>query len=605
MQDKPRPASELRERAEAIARRKFPLSHLNLATLPPEVVLKTLHELQVHQIELEMQNEELQRAQVQLDKARARYFDLYDLAPVGYCTVSEKGLVTEVNLSTATLLGLTRARLVNQRFSSFIAPTHQDNFYLYRQQVFASGVLKVCELQMVRGDSSLVWVSLTTTTALEDDGAWVLRVVLNDLTERKEIDRVLQDKNSALELASRTAAHASRAKSDFLSNMSHELRTPLNAVLGFAQLIDAGTPEPTPAQKRSVDQILKAGWYLLELINEILDLALVESGRLSLKLQTVALSAVLQECQTMMEPEADKRGISMCFAQYLKPYVVRADSTRVKQIFINLLSNAIKYNKPGGTVVVTCVETVPGRVRMAVVDTGQGLPPEKIEQLFQPFNRLGQEAHAEQGTGVGLVVTKRLVELMGGTMGVESVVGTGSTFWIEMNLTTEPVPPGPGAPTLLQNVAPVKSGDRLHTILYVEDNAANLLLVEAFMERRQDLRLLSARDGLSGIALAQAALPDVILMDIQLPLGMSGTEALKILRHDPATAHIPVVALSANAVPAAVEKGLATGFYRYLTKPLKFNEFMAVLDDALTLAKAPTGCQTARPARQAMHGNIV
>jgi PAS domain S-box-containing protein len=703
----------LRERAEGIARRKFPLSTMSLETMSPDAMRQTLHELQVHQIELEMQNEELQSAQVRLDKAKSRYFDLYDMAPVGYCTVSEQGVIKEANIAAATLLGTTRVRLVGQRISRYIAKSSQDRFYLHRKQVVSSGNPEVCELQMVKTDGSHFWVTLTTTTALEEDGAWVQRVVLNDITdaktlfgaleesegkfrsllesspdatvivdqqgtmvlvnartqtifgydrseligkkvellmptglhhqheghrsgfmtqprtrdmsgdlkllgmrkdkseflievslsplqtkrgllvscairditERRHLADLLNEKNVELETARYVADKANRAKSDFLSSMSHELRTPLSAILGFAQLIDAGTPPPTPTQKRSVDQILQAGWYLLDLINEILDLALVESGKLSLELQVMALADVMRECQSMIEPQADKRGISVTFPEFSAPYFVKADSTRVKQILINLLSNAIKYNKVGGTVMVTCLEAGLGRIRIGVADTGEGLPPEKIAHLFQPFNRLGQEAQGEQGTGIGLVMTKRLVELMGGTMGVESLVGTGSTFWVEMDLTTEQAQAQAQAQA---QVAQLVTGDVQYTLLYVEDNPANLLLVETLMEGRSDIQLLSARDGISGIAMARTALPDVILMDINLP-GISGIEVLKILLGDPATAHIPVVALSANAVPSDIEKGLAAGFYRYLTKPIKINEFMTTLDDALTLATTRSG----------------
>ena len=188
------------------------------------------------------------------------------------------------------------------------------------------------------------------------------------------------------------AEKANLAKSDFLSSMSHELRTPLSAILGFAQLMESGSPPPTLSQKRSIDQILKAGWYLLELINEILDLALIESGKLSLSLEPISLTEVMRECQAMIEPQAQKRGISMTFPQFEIPYFVKADRTRVKQVLINLLSNAIKYNKVGGTVVVDCIASTPGRIRICVKDTGEGLTPEKLTQLFQPFNRLGQEA---------------------------------------------------------------------------------------------------------------------------------------------------------------------------------------------------------------------
>ncbi len=260
----------------------------------------------------------------------------------------------------------------------------------------------------------------------------------------------------------------------------------------------------------------------------------------------------------------------------------------MKQVLINLLSNAIKYNKADGTVVVDCIASTPGRIRICVEDTGEGLSAEKLAQLFQPFNRLGQEANAEEGTGIGLVVAKRLVESMGGVIGVESTVGKGSVFWIDLNLTAEPHPAaGPVKPAAVAPVQ-VQADAQLRTLLYVEDNPANLMLVEDLIARRPDIRLLSARDGDRGIEIARASLPDVILMDINLP-GISGIQALRILAEDPATAHIPVIALSANAMPRDIEKGLEAGFFRYLTKPIKVNEFMDTLDVALKFAQARIG----------------
>ncbi|MFZ2949884.1 MAG: ATP-binding protein, partial [Desulfuromonadaceae bacterium] len=403
-----------------------------------------------------------------------------------------------------------------------------------------------------------------------------------DITERKRLDQVLQEKNLELESARSVAEKANRAKSEFLSSMSHELRSPLNAILGFAQLLESASPPPTPAQRESIDQILKAGWYLLELINEILDLALIESGRLSLSLEPLSLVDVMQECQTMIDPQAQKSGISMNFPRFEIPLFIHADRTRVKQVLINLLSNAIKYNRPQGTVEVTCNPSSTKRIRISVHDTGDGLSTGQLSQLFQPFNRLGQETRAEEGTGIGLVVSKRLVELMGGEIGVESTVGEGSIFWLELELAAAPSPVVGAAPPLLHQ-AHVQHGTALRTLLYVEDNQANMKLVEQLLARRPDMRLLSATDGRTGIEMARNHLPEVILMDINLP-GMSGIQALKILRTDPLTASIPVLAISANAMPDDVKKGLEAGFFRYLTKPINVNEFMEALNLALEVA---------------------
>ena len=379
--------------------------------------------------------------------------------------------------------------------------------------------------------------------------------------------------------------------------MSHELRTPLNAILGFAQLMESASPLPTPSQQRSIGQILKAGWYLLELINEVLDLALIESGKLSLSQESVSLAEVMQECATMIEAQALKRDISVSFPKFDIAYFVKVDRTRLKQAVINLLTNAIKYNRVGGTVVVACVVNTSGRIRIRVEDSGEGLSREKIAQLFQPFNRLGQEMGGPEGTGIGLVTAKRLVELMDGTIGVESTVGKGSVFWIELNLTDERQHVIDTGESI--TIAPVKSQDgaRVRTVLYVEDNPANLMLVEDLIARQPDIQLLSATDANRGIEIARAAQPDMILMDINLP-GISGIQALKILCEDTATAHIPVVALSGNAIPRDIKKGLEAGFFRYLTKPINVNEFMKTVDATLKFAKTESARADSRISRR-------
>jgi signal transduction histidine kinase/ActR/RegA family two-component response regulator len=441
----------------------------------------------------------------------------------------------------------------------------------------------IYELTYVCKDGSR-FPAIVSVTPLRSDDATLIGYLLigTDNSARKHSELALKDALSA-------ADKANRAKSDFLSSMSHELRTPLNAILGFAQLLGSASPPPTVSQKRSIDQILKAGWYLLELINEILDLALIESGNVTMSNEPVSLAEVLSECRAMIEPQARSRGITMAFPEFSAPSFVTADRTRVKQVLINLLFNAIKYNRPDGTVTVECFGVPSGAVRISVRDTGHGLSPEQLEQLFQPFNRLGKEAGGEEGTGIGLVVTKRLVELMGGRIGVESVVGQGSVFWAELALAQAPsfaaleMRDGADANAGTDSNAPVR------TVLYVEDNPANLELVEQLIARRPDLRLLSAPDGKLGIEYARAYLPDVILMDINLP-GISGIDAMTFLRADRLTAHIPIIALSANAVPRDIQKGLDAGFFNYITKPIMVNKFMDALDDALLHAtRMPSG----------------
>jgi len=489
--------------------------------------------------------------------------------------LNSEGCVVSWNTGAQRIKGYSAEDIVGKHFSLFYpaedvaqgTPQHDLD------AAAAQGRFEV-EGWRLRKDGSLFWANVVFTAIRDPAGnPRGFAKLTRDLTERRAVEQTLT-------LAKGAAEKANLAKSEFLSSMSHELRSPLNAILGFAQLMESDTAAPTPSQKASIDEILRAGWYLLELINEILDLAQIESGKLSLSPEPTSLGEVLLECQAMIEPQAQQRGITMTFPQFPVPCFVKADRTRLKQVLINLLSNAIKYNKTGGTVVVDCDGChAPGRIRLNVRDTGPGLSAEKLTQLFQPFNRLGQERGAEQGTGIGLVMSKRLIELMGGVLGVESSVGVGSVFSCELAAAAAPKL---HLKTALPEAARVdaQAGGPLRTLLYVEDNPANLKLIEQLIARRPTIRLLTAVDGNQGIQMARAHQPDVILMDINLP-GISGIEALTILRAEPATAHIPIVALSANAMPRDVEKGITAGFFSYLTKPIKVDEFMTALDAAL------------------------
>lgn len=408
---------------------------------------------------------------------------------------------------------------------------------------------------------------------------------LNADLERRVRERTaeLECTNRELELATSAAEEANRAKSAFLSSMSHELRTPLNAILGFAEIMVTDSMPTTLAQKKEfTNHILKAGRHLLTLINEILDLAKVESGAMTLSLEPVAIAEVMQECRAMIEPLAQQRDIQAIFPKDAGRAVI-ADRTRLKQVLLNLLSNAVKYNRASGAVAVECEPIDAERVRISVRDTGVGLSPVQLAGLFQPFNRLGQEAGLVEGTGIGLVVTKRLVELMGGTIGVSSTSGIGSLFWIELRSAAPALAkPDEGiVPIEARAHEPLARHDAsVQTLLYVEDNPANLKLVEEIIRFRPNLLMLSAPDAHLGIELACVHLPEVILMDINLP-GMNGIDALKILRETPETAHIPVIAVTANAMPRDVTAGLRSGFFRYITKPINIEELNEAIDNAL------------------------
>lgn len=434
------------------------------------------------------------------------------------------------------------------------------------------------ELTFICKDGSRLPVNVSVTALRGDAGetiGYLLLVTDNALKKRVEAE---------LTSAKLSAERASLAKSDFLVQLSHELRTPLNVILGFAQLMEANLPPPPPAQKQNLNQILLAGRYLLDLSNGILDLALIESGKAALSPEPADLAEVMRRCQALSEPQAKKRRIGITFPSFDSPCFVSADQTRLKQVLMNFLINAIKYNKPGGAVTVSCV---PGQlaaesIRISVRDTGRGMAPEKISQLFQPFNRLGQENSDEPGLGIGLVVSKQLIAVMGGSIDVESVAGEGSVFWIELRTTTAPVVVA-SKPVAAALPAPPE-GAPIRTLLYVEDNPANLTLVEQIIARRPDLRLLTASDGKRGIESARVNQPSVILMDINMP-GMNGLDAMQILRRDPSTAHIPIIALSANAMPHDIAKGLEAGFFNYITKPMRVDEFMKALDAALRFSQ--------------------
>ena len=517
------------------------------------------------------------------------------------------GVIQIFNVGAERMLGYSAAEMVNQVTPADISDPEE---VIARAMALAAeldtnitpgfealaykasrGMEDIYELSYIRKDGTRLPAVVSVSALRSDDHTLIGYLLIGtDNTARKlaeaerfQLDKALQIKNIELEVARSIADKANMAKSEFLSSMSHELRSPLNAILGFAQLMESGVPPPTTTQKASIEQILKAGWYLLELINEILDLALIESGKLSMSMEPVSLQEVLRDCQTMIEPQARRRGIQMRFPNFKAPCFVQADRTRVKQVFVNLLTNAIKYNRQDGSVDVTFRPAGKTRMHISVRDTGEGLSTKKLAQLFEPFNRLGQEDSDEEGTGIGLVVSKRLMELMNGSIGAHSTVGVGSDFWIELNLADPHSLILDADEELALLPASAQPGTTMRTLLYVEDNEANMELVAQLVARRPDIRLLRAEDGVRGIAMARTHLPDVILMDINLP-GISGLQALDLLHDDPITAHIPILALSANAMPRDVEKGLEAGFFRYLTKPIKIAEFMLALDEGLEQA---------------------
>ena len=378
-------------------------------------------------------------------------------------TTDPSGIITDVNKQMEVLTGCTRDELIGAPFKNYFTDPEKAETSI--KLVLSEKKVTNYELTARARDGKETVVSYNAMTFYDRDRKLQgVFAAARDITERKHLDQVLQEKNVELESSKSIAEKANLAKSEFLSSMSHELRSPLNAILGFAQLMESESPLPTPAQKESIAQILRAGWHLLKLIDEILDLAKVESRQVPLSKEPVSLAEVMLECQGMIEPQAQQRGIRMTFPELDIPYFVLADRTRVKQVLINLLSNAIKYNKQGGTVEVCCSEGATGYIRVSIRDTGAGLDPEQIAQLFQAFNRLAQEGGGEEGTGIGLVVAKRLVELMGGVIGVESTVGVGSVFWFELLSVAEPhiIVEGGNAASFAESQ--MSHGDQVHTL---------------------------------------------------------------------------------------------------------------------------------------------
>ncbi len=407
-----------------------------------------------------------------------------------------------------------------------------------------------------------------------DDAGKPLRLTgtVQDVTERVEFEQAL--------VAAREAAdRANHAKSEFLSSMSHELRTPMNAILGFGQLMEYDDTLPAEHQD-NVREILKAGQHLLQLINEVLDLAKVESGSIDLSLEPLGLSEVVQECLSLVGTLADRRDIRLSH-HGVEGAAVRADRTRLKQVLLNLLSNAIKYNREGGSVRLEVQPVEADRLRILVRDTGLGIPADKRADLFQPFNRLGAEGSEIEGSGIGLTITRRIVEMMGGSVDVESTVGVGSTFWIELPRETLEDTAGAHAEAVhAGDMAGAPGASAEHTVLYIEDNPANIRLVAQILGRVPHIHLLTAHTPELGIELALARRPVLILLDINMP-GLDGYQVLEVFKAEATLKDTPVIAITANAMPRDIQRGREAGFAEYLTKPLDVGQFLATVQRCL------------------------
>jgi signal transduction histidine kinase len=388
------------------------------------------------------------------------------------------------------------------------------------------------------------------------------------------IDLEIFERARELQQANQRLVEVDRAKSEFLSRMSHELRTPLNSILGFSQLLQR--EELTEDQHDSVEHIAKAGKHLLELINEVLDLARIEARRVDLSPEAVAIDEVVQEVMELMRPVASQRAIDMR-ATAPSQFVIRVDRQRLRQILLNLLSNAVKYNRLNGSIALSCSQPNAGRVRISVNDSGFGIRPEHFGEVFQPFARFSSDDVTIEGTGIGLVLVKNLAEIMGGSVGFESEYGQGSTFWVEFPL----IEPAQAQAFMEAPVPGVRNNFGWRgRILYIEDNLANLTLIERILRNEPGVELLSAMQGRLGLELAAEHLPDLVLLDVHLP-DMQGDEVLRDLRANERTADIPVVVLSADATDRQMRRMLDAHAVAYLTKPIDLDAFEETVGSVL------------------------
>jgi protein-histidine pros-kinase len=496
--------------------------------------------------------------------AEAKFRGMVEVAPDAMVTVDRHGVIVLVNGQAEALFGYRREEMLGQPVEMLLPDQLRAMHSTHRESYTDSPKIRPMganlDLAARRKDGSELPVEISLGP-VEVDGELLVMTAIRDITERKLAQQALQ-------AAREEAEAANQAKSEFLSRMSHELRTPLNAILGFGQLLDM---EPlNPDQRDSVDHILRAGRHLLELINEVLDISRIESGSVSLSPEPVSIAQVVQETQDLVRPLASERRVTLqdSLRGEQAGLFVLADRQRLRQVLLNLMNNAVKYNLQDGLVRVTCERIEGGSVRISVRDTGPGVELEKISRLFTPFERLGAEQTDVEGTGLGLALSQRLVEVMGGKIGVESTLGQGSTFWVDLPEAANPA--ATEVPAGLTVLTDAPSAGK--TVLYIEDNLASFQLMERIFARWPGTELLAAMQGSLGLDLAQQHHPDLILLDLHLP-DMMGWDVLAKLRADEATRDIPVVVTSADATPGQIERLKEAGADDYITKPLDLAVF--------------------------------
>jgi PAS domain S-box-containing protein len=477
-------------------------------------------------------------------------------------TLDPAGHVTSWNLGAQRIKGYSAEEIIGRHFSAFYPPEDVAAGKIEAELAEALTTGRVeDEGWRVRKDGSRFWANVVITAVFDHDGELLGFVkVTRDMTERKRsLDQI--------ETARAEAERANRAKDEFLSHMSHELRTPLNAVIGFAQILQMD--ELVGSQRDAVSHIEQAGRHLLGLINEILDISRVAAGELSVHLEPVDVAAAVDQTIGLIRPAALDRGVRLVVDSSTRACAL-ADPQRLLQILLNLVTNAVKYNRHGGDVNISWTITA-GRTRIAIADTGPGIAEDLLDRLFTPFDRLGAEATATEGTGIGLFLAKSLTEAMDGTIEVTSEPGRGTTFTLDLAQTPVPLPAtgsSPGADIDFDVAA---------NVLYIEDNLANIDLVRAVLATRPGVKLIPALTGTAGIELARTHTPQLVLLDLNLP-DHSGEEVLHQLRADPATADLPVAVMSADAEPGRIALLAALGVIDYLTKPIDVPTLLGIID---------------------------